>query len=182
MAEIFEVRRHSLRGEGKSLSPEGIALAHKAADTLLGNYQAVYTSPKPRAVETTEALGFDTYTQVPELGTFPKAIDDHDKHVQALIQRTQCTRLAAYWAIPATHRTLEQFGTALFDKFCELAAALHPGKNALAISHGGSIEAAILAAMPEWDLADIGPELRECEAACFVFDHQLFRRIEFIRL
>ena len=182
MAEIIEVRRHSLRGEGKSLSPEGIALARRAADTLVGNYQAAYTSPKPRCIETLEAFGFDVWKLVPEFGTLPKRIDDHEEHVEALQNRTQCTWLEACMAIPATHLIVEQFGNTLFDKIRELADGLHAGKNALAVSHGGSIEAAVLAAMPEWDFDDLGGELALCEAACFHFDHGLFRRIEFIRL
>ena len=182
MAEIFEVRRHSVRGEGKSLSPEGIALAERVAPTLLGSYQACYASPKRRARETLEAFGIRAYATVDELTTLPEALDDHEGHVRTLQERTGCTRLEAYLAIPATHLVVEAFGRAFFRKVCELADELRPGKNALAVSHGGSIEAAVLAAMPDWVLDDLGGELAECEAALFVFEHKLFRRVEIVRL
>ena len=182
MAETFEVRRHSLRGEGKSLSPEGMALAERAAPTLLGLYQACYASPKRRSRETVEAFGIATYRTVEEFGTLPKEIDDHDDHVRALQERTGCTRLEAYLAIPATHLIIEAFGGAFFEKVCELAAELRPGRNALAVSHGGSIEAAVLAAMPDWTLDDIGGELAECEAALFRFKGGMFTSVDFIRL
>jgi broad specificity phosphatase PhoE len=182
MAETVEVRRHSKRGDGKSLSPEGIALAESAKATLLGRYQACYTSPKARARETLEALGFTTYKVVEAFATFPKEIDDHDDHVRALQERTGCTRLEAYLAIPATHLVVEAFGKRFFETVCELAAELRPKRNALAVSHGGSIEAAALAAMPDWTLDDLGGELAECEAACFRFKGGVFRDISFIRL
>jgi len=182
MAEIIEVRRHSLRGEGPSLSAEGIALAERAATTLVGNYQAFYTSPKPRCVETLELFGATSYRTLDELGTLPRELDDHADHVEALQQRAGCSILEAYLAIPATHLIVEAFGQALFDKLCELAAALHPGRNALAVSHGGSIEAAILAAMPDWTLEDFGGELAECEAALFHFADDIFTRVDVRRL
>jgi broad specificity phosphatase PhoE len=182
MTEIVEVRRHSLRGEGKSLSEQGAALAERAKATLLGNYQACYTSPKRRARETLEAFGFDEYKTVEEFSTFPKAIDDYADHVQALQGRTGCSRLEAYLAIPATHLVVEEFGKTFFAKVCELAEALGAGRNALVVSHGGSIEAAVLAAMPDWTLEDIGGELAECEAALFLFEDQMFRRVDFLRL
>ncbi len=182
MAEIFEVRRHSLRGEGGSLSPEGIALAERARPTLVGRYQACYASPKPRARETLEAFGFTSYRILDELSTFPKAIDDHGDHVRALQERTGCTTLEAFLAIPATHLVVEAFGNALFARVRELADGLRAGRNALAVSHGGSIEAAVLSAVPDWTLDDMGGELAECEAALFVFEAHVFRRVEFVRL
>ncbi len=183
MAEVFEVRRHSIRGEGKSLAPEGLALARRAASGLLGNYHAVSTSPKRRAIETLEAFGFSSYKTVPEFGTLPKAeLSGHQRHVEALRSRTGCTELEAYLAIPATHLVLEEFGVAFFEKLAALAQGLPTGKNALAVSHGGSIEAAVLAAVPDWTLQDIGGELKECEGALFIFEDKLFKRVEIRRL
>ncbi len=182
MAAVVEVRRHSLRGEGGSLSPEGVALAERARATLLGNYQACYSSPKLRARETLEAFGVTTYTVIDAFSTFPKEIDDHGDHVRALQERTGCTVLEAYLAIPATHLVVERVGQQFFAKLCELAAELRPRRNALVVSHGGSIEAAVLAAMPDWTLDDLGGELAVCEAACFRFHDHVFRDVSFIRL
>lgn len=182
MPEIVEVRRHSLRGEGQSLSEEGIALARRAAEGLLGNFQTCCTSPKARAIETLEAFGVTQHTAVPEFGTLPDELEDHAAHVKALQDRTGCTVLEAYMAIPATHLALEAFGQAFFQKILEVGEALHPRHNALVVSHGGSIEAGVLAAMPDWSLKDIGCELAECDGARFIFQHKVFLKIEFVRL
>ena len=182
MAEIVEVRRHSLRGEGKSLSADGVALAQRAAEGLLGNYQACYTSPKTRGIETLEAFGLPEHTAVPEFGTLPANLESYAAHVKALHDRTGCTLLEAYLAIPATHLALEAFGQAFFGKVLEIGESLHPRHNALIVSHGGSIEAAVLAAMPDWSLKDLGGELAECEAALFVFRSKVFMKVDFIRL
>ena len=182
MPEIFEVRRHSLRGDGPSLSPEGIELARRTAATLVGNYEAIYTSPKTRCIETLAAFVFTTCKVVPEFGLLPSKLDDHERHVGLLQRRTGCSRLEAYFAIPATHLILEEFGRAFFEKLCQLARELHHGKNALAVSHGGSIEPAVLAAMPDWTLRDLGGELRECEGALFHFEDGICTRVELRRL
>jgi len=182
MGETVEVRRHSLRGEGKGLSAEGLELARRAAATLVGNYAAVYTSPKRRCIETLEALGFTRYEVAPEFATLPSELEDHERHAEALRSRTGCSLLEAYLAIPATHLILEKFGTAFFERVCAIAEELPSGKNALVVSHGGSIEAAVLAAMPDWSLRDLGGELKACEAALFVFENRLFRRVEILRL
>ena len=77
---------------------------------------------------------------------------------------------------------LEAFGEAFFEKIYELVQKLPANRNALAISHGGSIEPAVLATMPDWTLEDMGGELKECEAARFHFDRQAFKRVELLRL
>lgn len=182
MGEIIEVRRHSLRGEGSSLSPEGVELARKAAAGMVGRFHAIYTSPKQRCIETLEAFGFTTYKIVPEFGTLPPELAAHDRHVEAVRGRSGCSPLGAYMAIPATHLILERFGSIFYEKLCALAAELPLGRNALAVSHGGSIEPAVLAAMPDWTLDDLGGELKECEAALFHFDDKLFKRVELRRL
>jgi broad specificity phosphatase PhoE len=182
MPEIFEVRRHSLRGEGDALSPEGLELARRAAPTLLGNCHAAYTSPRQRCIETLRAFGFTTYKIIPQFGTLPSTLAVHDAKLQALRTRTGCTLLEAYFAFPATHLILQEFGKAFLERLCGLAAELPAGKNALAVSHGGSIEPAVLAAMPDWTLEDLGGEIRECEAALFRFDGGMLRGVELRRL
>jgi len=182
MAEIFEVRRHSIRGEGDDLSPEGIELARRAKATLLDDYHACYTSPKGRCIQTLEALGFDTYTIVPEFATLPAKLAEFDRQVQTIRERSGCSVLEAYLTIPATRAIVDEFAEAFLAKLTELAQALPPGKNALAVSHGGSIEPAVLAAMPDWSLETMGGELRECEGARFVFDGGILRGVEIVRL
>jgi len=183
MAEIVEVRRHSLRGEGKSLSPEGVALAHRVAPTLVGDFHSAYTSPKPRCIETLAAFGFTTYRVIPEFSTLPdEELSAHARLAEALQRRAGCSLLDAYMAIPATHLVLEKFGAAFFEKLCGLAAALPGGRNALVVSHGGSVEPAVLAAMPDWTLESMGGELAECEGALFRFEDGIFKSVEIRRL
>lgn len=181
MAQVFEVRRHSLRGEGDCLSPQGLEAARKAASSLVGNYAAAYSSPKRRAIETLEAFGFREYEIVQEFGTLPAALGLHDHHAAILRERSGCTLLEAYFAIPATHLMLEAFGAAFFAKLCSLLEQLPTNRNALAVSHGGSIEAAVLAAVPEWTLKDLGGELAECDGVFFHFEDRIFRRVTFCR-
>jgi broad specificity phosphatase PhoE len=182
VSELIEVRRHSIRGEEGSLSPEGIELARRATATLLGHYHAAYSSPKKRAIETLQLFGVSEYKIVPEFSTLPKELDAHDAHVEALRRRTGCSTLQAYLAIPVTHLILERFGSEFSDKLCELAAGLPVGKNALVVSHGGSIEAAVLAAIPDWTLETLGGELKECEGALFRFSGGLLKSVELRRL
>ncbi len=182
MGEIIEVRRHSLRGEGDALSREGVELARRVAPSLIGGFHAAYSSPKQRAIETLKLFGVTEYKIVPEFGLPPHELASHEQHVQALRSRAGCSTLEAYLAIPATHLILDAFGVAFLDKLCEAAAALPFGKNALVVSHGGSIEPAVLAAEPDWTLADMGGELKECEGALFHFDGGILKRVEVRRL
>lgn len=182
MAEIFEVRRHSIRGQGDDLAPEGIELATRARPTLLDAYHACYTSPKGRCIQTLEAFGFRAYTIVAEFGTLPRKLAEFDRQAQTIRERSGCTLLEAYFAIPGTHVVLEEFGNAFLAKLTELAEALPQGKNALAVSHGGSIEPAVVAAMPDWSLQTMGGELRECEGARFRFENAILRGVEIVRL
>ncbi|MFP4058610.1 MAG: histidine phosphatase family protein [Candidatus Brocadiia bacterium] len=182
MAEVFEVRRHAPRGQGKGLSAQGVELAKRASETLLGNYQALYTSPKQRCIETLQAFGFETYKVIPEFATLPSKLEEHQEKVDQLQERAGCSLLEAYLAIPATRLVLEEFGGSFFDRVCELADELRPGRNALAVSHGGSIEPAVLAAMPDWDLETMGGPLGECEAALFRFENKVFTGVDILRL
>ena len=182
MAEIVEVRRHSLRGEGDALSSEGVELARRAAATLVGRYAAAFSSPKQRCIETIRLFGATEFRVVPEFGLPPAELTDHDRHAEALRTRAGCSLLAAYLAIPATHLILERFGSAFYEKLCAIAGDLPPGRNALVVSHGGSVEPAILAAMPDWTLESLGGELRECEGALFHFDGGILKRVELRRL
>ncbi len=182
MGEIIEVRRHSLRGEGDALSPEGVELARRAAATLVGRYCAAFSSPKQRCIETLRLFGITEFRIVPEFGLPPAELGDHDHHAEALRTRTGCSLLAAYMAIPATHLILERFGSAFYEKLCAVASQLPLGKNALVVSHGGSIEPAIIAAMPDWTLDSLGGELKECEGALFHFDGGILKRVELRRL
>lgn len=182
MAEIVEVRRHSLRGDGDALSPEGIELARKAAAGLVGNFAAAYSSPKQRCIETLRLFGVEQFRIVPEFGLLPRELDAHDRHAEALRERTGCSLLEAYMAIPATHMIIEGFGAAFLEKLCGIGEKLPLGRNALVVSHGGSIEAAVLAAMTDWTLDDLGGELKECEGALFHFDDGILERVEVRRL
>jgi phosphohistidine phosphatase SixA len=67
----LEHRRHSRRDPGGiHLNAEGIALARKVGATLRA-FDRVVTSPKPRAVETAEAMGLEVNATLPALGEIP---------------------------------------------------------------------------------------------------------------
>ena len=139
---VIEHRRHSRREPGDvHLSREGRALARRVAGTI-GRFDRVVTSPKPRAVETAEALGFPVDATVPELAEMPDDVGLPDepfgrRSFADYVRAVERSEAVAEYA----RRQAE-----LMRK--ELAGLRDPDGRLLMVSHGGVIELGAAAARP----------------------------------
>ena len=137
----LEHRRHSSRDpSGLRLNAAGRALARKVGSKL-AKFDRVVTSPKPRAIETAEAMGFVVDASLPALGEMPadagvpldsfrpRTFDDFARMVEeSAAARTFAREQATIWA-----RELGQ---------------VREGGALLLISHSGIIEVGAVAALP----------------------------------
>lgn len=176
----MEVRRHSLtkkgaaRGRGSHLSAEGVALA-RAVGANLGPFAHVVASPIPRTLETAIAMGFavDDIVEMPS-GYVPGEVDYHAqwsweqpyvRYAEIIAQGGQLARVTA--------ETLAILTRAV--------TSVPEGSAALVISHGGTIEPALVACLPEADHASWGAGLSHCDGARLTFEEGRFVRVEMRR-
>jgi len=176
----LEVRRHSLtkkgaaRGRGSHLSGPGVTLA-RAIGAGLGPVAYVVTSASPRAIETAIAMGFavDDAVEFPS-GYAPGEAGHHDQwswprpyvSYAALIRRGGAVAAAAH-----AQRAV----------WAQAAGSLPDEAVALVVSHGGSIEPALVACLPDADHGSWGAPLGHCEGARLGFDRGRWVSIEFRR-
>ena len=171
---VLEHRRHSHREPSSvHLSRDGVALAHRLAATI-GRFDRVVTSPKPRAVESAEALGFAVDATLPELGKMP---DDAGIPLDQLNPRSfadyvRGTRRSATMAAYARSQA------ALMRR--ELEQVPEEGRLLL-VSHGGVIEFGAAAARPV-DARSFGPPLGHLEGVRLYLDAGEWVRGEVLRV
>ncbi|MGA8303772.1 MAG: histidine phosphatase family protein [Thermoplasmata archaeon] len=138
----LEHRRHSRRDPGAlRLNARGRVLA-RGVGAELPRFDRVVTSPKPRAVETAEAMGRTVDTRLAALGEMPEEIG---RAVDAFGART----FADYLAL--VERNEEVAGYAA-DQSALWRAELErvpDGGNLLLISHGGLIKLGAVSALGE---------------------------------
>ncbi len=164
----IEIRRHSIRDGAGDLNAEGKALAERVAKTLPGSYAVVVTSGKPRAVQTAVLFGQATPETDDRLSllTMPEGVIKRE--VEALMEKKGLTALEAYFSIPTCRTVLRESGQKVVALVQELAEKLKSGERALCVSHGGTIEPAVLIALKqEFSLEVLGGEFAECEGATF---------------
>ncbi|HYA70332.1 MAG TPA: histidine phosphatase family protein [Thermoplasmata archaeon] len=171
---VLEHRRHSLRAPSDPhLSPAGVALARRVAGTI-GPFERVVTSPKKRAVETAEALGFSVDATIAELAEMPDdaglAVDTLGDHMFADYVRgvARSHAMAEY-----AHRQAELMAREL-DRLPE-------GGRLLLISHGGIIEFGAAAARPR-EARTWGEPLGPLEGVRLFRDHGSWVRGEVLRI
>jgi broad specificity phosphatase PhoE len=138
---VIEHRRHSLRDPaGIHLNRAGIALARRLAPTL-GRFDRVVSSPKPRAIETAEALGFTVDAVVPELGVMP---DDVGIAVDELHPRS----FGDYVRLAERSEAMAEYAQQQATLMREELEQVRDGGRLLMVSHGGIIEFGAAAARP----------------------------------
>jgi broad specificity phosphatase PhoE len=179
--KYIEVFRHSKRGAGKGLSEEGKVLALKARGLLASHYDLRLSSPKERARETMQALGFERY-EVDEAFTAVNPWEPFDAEVTKLAKDRGISPLAACWEVPQALGRLKLHGETLLGAIKRVARRLPEEGRALVISHGGILEAAALHCLPRYDLAELGGEMGVCEAAVFKLDGDQLAGVEIKRL
>ncbi len=179
--KFVEVFRHSKRGEGKSLSEQGRELARQARTLLAPHYDLCVSSPKERARETLEGLGFEGY-EVDEAFTAVNPWEPFDAEVSRVAKERGTIPLAACWQVPEALNYLRLQGETFLRAVKRIARKLPDGGRALVVSHGGILEAAALHACPRYDLAEIGGEVGFCEAVVFKFDGDELSGIDLRRL
>jgi broad specificity phosphatase PhoE len=138
---VVEHRRHSRRDPVSiHLNHEGRELARRVAPTL-GRFDRVVSSPKPRAVETAEALGFTVDALLPELQMMP---DDAGVAVDELNPRS----FADYVRIAKRSEAMGEYAVRQATVMRQELERLPDGARLLMVSHGGIIEFGAAAARP----------------------------------
>jgi len=176
-----EIFRHSQRGAGKGLSDEGRELARRARVLLAPHYDLCVSSPKERARETMEALGFHRY-EIDEAFTALNPWEPFDAELTKLAKQRGIIPLAACWDIPAALSYLKLQGETFLGAVKRIARKLPDEGRALVVSHGGILEAAALHGCVRYDLAELGGEISFCEAVVFNFDGEKLVGVELKRL
>jgi len=165
-----EVRRHAPRGPDGLLTPAGWALASQIGQTLRRPYAAVLTGTAPRCIQTARAFGFPDYRIDPAFDSPPaEALGALLPQLRRTARERSLTLLEAFLSVPGTRALLFEAGERLLRAVRQVAEGLPPGGRALAVSHAGSIEPAILVASGAYggDLLDF---FRECEGATFTIE------------
>lgn len=173
--------RHSKRGEGKGLSEEGRELARRARALLAPHYDLCVSSPKERARETTECLGFERY-EIDEAFTVVNPWEPFDAEVMKLARDRGISPLAACWDIPEALNYLKLQGETFLAAVKRIARKLPEEGRALIVSHGGILEAAALHGCPRYELSELGGEISFCEGVLFKFEGETLAGIEVKRL
>ena len=122
------------------LNAEGLELAERVRREV-GRFDRVLTSPRPRAVETAQALGYPDPEVVPALAEVP---DD----VGLNPGETVPTSFSEYLARVRSSRSVRDFALLQASLWGEALASLPEGGRLLMISHGGLIEFGACGALP----------------------------------
>jgi len=168
-----EMRRHTMRVKpGRHLSQAGVDLARRTGHQM-GPFDRVLTSTVARAYETAIAMGFAVDQQHDRLRSFGVIVDAEiawDAGFAAWSQVVSEGGAAAHFA----HRQVALLG--------ELAASLPEGGRALVITHGGFVEAAAVASLPQADHAAWGAVCDYCEGAVFQFEGDQVIAVDVVRV
>jgi broad specificity phosphatase PhoE len=179
--KFVEVFRHSKRGAGKGLSEEGRELAVRARSLLAPQYDLCVSSPKERARETLEVLGFERY-EIDEAFTAINPWEPYDAEVTKLAKERGTIPLAACWEIPEALSYLRMQGETFLGAVKRVARKLPEEGRAVVVSHGGILEAAALHGCACYDLAELGGEVGFCESVVFKIDGEQLTSVEVKRL
>lgn len=170
---VVEHRRHSRRDPlGIHLNRVGVELARRIAPRI-GPFDRVVTSPKPRAVETAQALGFTVDATLPELGMMP---DDVGLSVDELHPRS----FADYVQIADRSEAMAEYAAGQAKLMRDELERLPDGGRLLMVSHGGIIEFGAAAARPG-DAMDWGEPLGYLEGIRLSLDRGKWVRGEVVR-
>lgn len=174
LMRVVEHRRHSERDPASvHLNERGVALARRIGPSL-GRFDRVVSSPKPRAVETVQALGLTLDATLPALATLP---DDAGLDMAAESPRS----FADYVRLTERHPRMAEFArehAALMQAELE---RLPEGGRLLMISHAGVVEFGAAAARPS-EARSWGPTANPLEGVRLSLDGGRWVRGEVLRV
>ena len=141
----------------------------------LGTFAYVVTSASPRAIETALAMGYavDDAIDMPS-GYVPGEVEHHDqwRWPRPYQRYAELNRRGGGLAmVAAAHR----------DLYIRMVSDIPDGAAALVVSHGGSVEPALVACLPDADHESWGAPFSHCDGARLSFEHGGFTNIEFRR-
>ncbi len=170
--KTIEIRRHSKRDKSSPhLTQEGLDFARKVGRDM-GPYYKVFTSDLPRALETAIAMGFAVDDQIEVLGDYP---DDLEGEIEWG---------GGFPAISEAYRKskkVQKLGNSLAKALFDLAKETPKGKRILVISHGGLVELALVACLPEDDHSRWGKPFSFCQGGLLSFKEGGFTEVSFLR-
>ena len=171
--KTIEIRRHSIRSKpGDHLSQQGVTLARLVGENL-GPFDRVVTSTLPRAFETAIAMGFAVDEQSELMSTYGSAVEHEAPGPLSLAGYAEAvSQGAAAW----------RYATQLLDFYIRLANFLAEGRSALVINHGGIVEMAAVAALPNADHVKWGSHFECCEGVRLFWDDGKFVDAEILRV
>lgn len=181
--KTVELRRHSIRGDAKDLSPYGIQLAREGKRSLAHTYALVLSGPKRRCRQTTEAFGFRRYLVEQRLGPLDYApFEGLEKEIRRVRRKKRLSWIEAAFKVPEAAGALREASKALVKTVSDIASFLQDAEAALAVTHGDVPELAALAAFPDFDLKYLGRPLSFCEGVALRFDGDKLVRADVLRL
>lgn len=181
--KTVELRRHSIRGETRDLSPYGQQLAREAKRSLMDAYALVLTSPKKRCRQTVEAFGFRRYLVEERLGPLDYGpFEDSEKAIRKLRRKKQLSWIEAAFRVPEAGPALREASKGVLRTVSDIAAFLKDGETALAVTHGDVPELAALGAADSFDLKRLGRPLSFCEGVALRFEGEKLVRADILRL
>jgi broad specificity phosphatase PhoE len=170
----LEVRRHAMRVKpGDHLSQVGVTLARKVGDTM-GAFALVVTSDVPRAFETAIAMGFAVDEQLHGLADEMGAAVEQEVAWDA--------GFAAFAHAVTLGRATADYAQRQADLWRNFISQIPNGFSALAISHGGIIEAGAVACLPAADHVSWGGACGYCEGGRLEFDGEKWVGVEVLRV
>jgi broad specificity phosphatase PhoE len=181
--KTVEIRRHSIRGEGKALSPFGLQLAREARSSLAGQYTLVVSGPKRRCRETVEAFGFKRYLIEGRLSPLDyRPFREFEKRIEKTRRKRKLSWIEAAFKVPETVPLLREAAKEALKTVGDIASFLGEDERALAVTHGDFPELAALLAFPSFDLKHLGRPLSFCEGVALRFEGEKLVLADVLRL
>jgi len=172
MRTVIHLRHAERATDGIHLSDRGRSQAADIARSV-PRFDRVVTSPKPRAVETAEAMGQPPNGRLPILGEIPTA-------VLRTIDRDPPGSFADYLALGSRNAAARTYAAAAAEAIArEIDRVPDPGRL-LVVSHAGVVELSAVGAIGP-AAADWGPTVSPLEGVELVYDQHRWQHGTVVR-
>lgn len=139
MRSLVHLRHGEREAGGIHLTPRGARLAARVAQRL-PRFDRVVVSPKPRAIETAEAMGYEVDAELSVLGELPDALD-------RWIERERPHSFADYVVMLERTEEARRHAQVLAGHLGDQLEKTPHGGRLLLVSHGGVIELSAVGAL-----------------------------------